>query len=121
VLSTEGILTAGDVHEKEHVDDSDHPYAVEEVEVGSMKRRSNDDIDDREEHAECAECASLDVRCLRVEWPDEREKTENPTDANQLNCHSNILDFEDLRDKFELMNSTIFCILSVGLGQLKVN
>jgi len=73
VLLTEGILTAGDVQEKEHVDDSDQPYAVEEVDVGSMKRRSNDDIDDKEEHAECAkcaecaECASLDARCLRVE------------------------------------------------------
>ena len=50
--------------EDEHVDvvddDVDHPYAVEEVEVGSTKRRSNEDTDEREEHGECA---VIDVRC----------------------------------------------------------
>ena len=59
-------MTAGDVQEEEdeHVDvvddDVDHPYAVEEVEVGSTKRRSNEDTDEREEHGECA---VIDVRC----------------------------------------------------------
>ena len=53
--------------EDEHVDvvddDVDHPYAVEEVDVGSMKRISNDDTDDTDEREEHGECAAIAVRC----------------------------------------------------------